>query len=117
MDFDRFSIALLVLRDDAPELTTEQEDALQDAHMSHLTDLHEAGHLLAAGPLLDRTSPYRGLSILNVGVDEARKLKESDPAVRAGKFSVLVLPWMVPAGAMSFSPTHFPRSASEARGS
>jgi uncharacterized protein len=117
MDFDRFSIILLVLRDGAPELTAEQESELQDAHMSHLSDLHQAGHLLAAGPLLDRTSPYRGLSILNVGVDEARALKESDPAVRAGKYAIIALPWMVPAGAMSFSPAHFPRSASEALGS
>ena len=115
MDFDRFTITLLVLRDDAPELTPEQEDALQDAHMSHLAGL--AGHLLAAGPLLDRTSQFRGLSILNVGVEEARALKESDPAVQAGKFAVIALPWMVPAGAMSFSPARFPRSASEALGS
>jgi hypothetical protein len=33
--------------------------------MAHLADLHQAGHLLAAGPLLDRTSPLRGLSILS----------------------------------------------------
>jgi hypothetical protein len=31
-----------------------------------------------------------------VPVDEARMLKESDPAVRAGKYAVLALPWMVP---------------------
>jgi uncharacterized protein len=37
-------------------------------------------------------------------------------AVKAGRFSVKVLPWMVPAGAMSFSPTRFPRSAVEASG-
>jgi|SRR5271170_5188114 len=116
MDFDRFTIALLVLRDDAPEFTPEEEDALQDAHMSHLADLHQAGHLLAAGPLLDRSSQFRGLSILNVGVEEARALKESDPAVRAGKYAVVTLPWMVPAGAMSFSPALFPRSVSEAAG-
>lgn len=114
MDFDRFTITLLVLRDDAPEFTPEQEDALQDAHMSHLADLHRAGHLLAAGPLLERASRFRGLSILSVGVEEARALKESDPAVQAGKYTVMALPWMVPAGAMSFSPAHFPRSASEA---
>jgi hypothetical protein len=34
------------------------------------------GHLLAAGPMLDRESPFRGLSILAVGVEEARALKE-----------------------------------------
>ncbi|HEY2507747.1 MAG TPA: YciI family protein, partial [Streptosporangiaceae bacterium] len=96
MDFDRMTVALLVSREDAPALTPEQESELQDAHMAHLADLHEAGHLLAAGPLLDRSSPYRGLSILSVGVPEALALKEQDPAVRAGRYRVITLPWMVP---------------------
>jgi hypothetical protein len=52
----------------------------------------------------------RGLSILSVPVHEARRLKEADEAVRAGVFSVRVLPWRIPAGAMSFSRTFFPRS-------
>ena len=107
------TVALLVLRDDAPELSAEQEDALQDAHMAHLADLHEAGHLVAAGPLLDRSSPHRGLSILSVGVAEALALQEQDPAVQAGRYRVIALPWMVPAGAISFSPTKFPRSMAE----
>jgi uncharacterized protein YciI len=111
VDFDHFSAALLVLRDDAPELDDATAAALQDAHMAHLADLHEAGHLLAAGPLID--DRFRGLSILNVDVDEARRLKEQDPAVQAGRFRVLVMPWMVPAGAMSFAPTRFPRSRAD----
>jgi len=111
MEFDRFSAALLVLRDDAPDLDPAAAAALQDAHMAHLADLHEAGHLLAAGPLMD--DRFRGLSILNVEPDEARRLKEQDPAVEAGRFTVLVMPWMVPAGAMTFTRTHFPRSIAE----
>jgi uncharacterized protein YciI len=111
VNFDRFTIALLILRPDAPELDEEAAAALQDAHMAHLADLHEAGHLLAAGPLDDEE--LRGLSILNVDQARARELKEEDPAVRAGRFSVKVIPWMVPGGAMSFSPTHFPRSLAE----
>jgi len=114
MEFDRFSIALLVKRTDAPELDDAQANALQDAHMAHLADLHEAGHLLAAGPLQD--PELRGLSILNVGVEEARTLKESDPAVKAGVYSVKVIPWIVPGGAVAFSPTRFPRSMAEAGG-
>jgi uncharacterized protein len=71
-------------------------------------------HLLAAGPLLDGPDGrFRGLSILNAGPEQARQLTEQDPAVHAGRFSVIVLPWMVPAGAISFSPTRFPRSAAE----
>jgi hypothetical protein len=36
--------------------------------------------------------------------------------VRAGRFRVEILPWLVPAGAMSFAATRFPRSAAEAAG-
>ena len=114
MQFDRFTITLLILRPDAPELDEEAAAALQDAHMAHLADLHEAGHLLAAGPLDDEE--LRGLSILSVDPARARELKEEDPAVRAGRFSVKVIPWMVPGGAMSFSPTRFPRSTAEVGG-
>jgi uncharacterized protein len=89
MDFDRLTIILLERRSDAAEMPPEQLDALQDAHMAHLADLHEAGHLLA----------------------------ERDPAVLAGMFRIIALPWMVPTGAMTFTPTRFPRSMSEAAGS
>ena len=112
MEFDQLTVTLLVLRPDAPKLDEEAAAALQDAHMAHLADLHEQGHLLAAGPLSDEK--FRGLSILRVDVDEARRLRESDPAVQAGRYSVEVMPWMVPAGAMSFAPTRFPRSLAEA---
>ena len=117
MQFDRFTITLLILRPDAPQLDAEAEAALQDAHMAHLADLHAAGHLLAAGPLLgaqDRV--FRGLSILNVEPEQAIALKEADPAVRAGRYRIEVYPWMVPAGAMAFAPARFPRSMAEAGG-
>jgi uncharacterized protein YciI len=111
VDFDHLTITLLILRPDAPNLDEEAANALQDAHMSHLADLHEVGHLLAAGPLSDEK--FRGLSIMRVDPERARELKEQDPAVQAGRFSVKVIPWMVPAGAMTFSPTRFPRSLAE----
>jgi len=114
LQFDHYTIALLILRPDAPELDDEEAAALQDAHMAHLADLHEAGHLLAAGPLSDEK--FRGLTILNVEPERARELKEQDPAVQIGRFSVKVMPWMVPAGAMAFSPTQFPRSVADANG-
>lgn len=115
MQFDRFTISLLILRPDAPQLDEGAAAALQDAHMAFLADLHEAGHLLAAGPLLGEPDrQFRGLSILNVAPEEAVRLKEQDPAVRAGRFSVKALPWMVPGGAISFSPTRFPRSTADA---
>ncbi|MBO0681599.1 MAG: hypothetical protein J2P45_00455 [Candidatus Dormibacteraeota bacterium] len=113
MEFDHYTITLLVKADDAPQLDEETADAMQSAHMAHLADLHDAGHLLVAGPLRD--PELRGLSILKVPPEQARTLKEADPAVRAGLYSIKVIPWMVPAGAMAFSQTRFPRTIEEAR--
>src|SRR5260370_21239847 len=104
MEFDRFSIALLVLRADRPHLDQEAEAALQDAHMAHLADLHESGYLLAAGPLLGGSDEaFRGLTILNVDPEKARVLKEQDPAVKAGRFSVKILPCLLPRCPIHFS--------------
>jgi uncharacterized protein YciI len=111
MQLDRFTIALLGAAPDAPRLDDAAAAAMQDAHMSHLADLHDAGALLAAGPLLD--GRLRGLSILNVEPGEALELKRRDPAVRAGLYTVEAIPWLVPGGAISFAPTRFPRSIAE----
>jgi uncharacterized protein YciI len=117
MEFDQLTVVLLVRGENAPDLTEEEERALQDAHLAYLANLHQAGHLVAAGPLRDPDTYYRGLSMLTVGVDEARALAEADPAVRAGKFRAVVLPWMVPSGALRFTPTKFPHSIAEASSS
>jgi uncharacterized protein YciI len=115
--FDQFTVALLITNPDGPVLTDEQENALQEAHMAHLADLHDAGHLIAAGPLMDAPDRhYRGLSILSVDVATALELKGEDPAVRAGKFIVKAMPWMVPAGAIVAGESRFPRTIAEATG-
>jgi uncharacterized protein len=116
MDFDSFTAVLLVTGHSPPELTPEQASALQDAHLAHLAGLHADGPLLAAGPLLDGGRHYRGLALYSATEEEARRLAEADPAVLAGVFGVVVLPWKVPAGALSFSPVPFPRSAADASG-
>lgn len=44
MDVDVFTIALLLGAEGPPTLTSAEEEVLQDAHMAHLADLHDAGH-------------------------------------------------------------------------
>ncbi len=116
MQFNHFTIVLLLTPDDPPQLSEDEANALQDAHLAHLASLHEAGHVIAAGPLSDPERRLRGLSILNVEPERARELKDADPAVRAGVFALEIVPWLVPAGAISFSPTRFPHSIAEATG-
>jgi uncharacterized protein len=115
VDFDRLTITLLALRDDAPGLTQSKRTRRRTRSGRPRRP--------APGPgtcwLLARcsTAPHRSgaLSILSAGVEEGRALKERDPAVQAGKYRIIALPWMVPAGA-TFSANTFPRSTSEAAG-
>ena len=114
MDFDRFTIGLLILRANAPKLSEEEEEALQDAHMAHLAKLHDQGILLAAGPLLGASDrDLRGLEIYRGTPEEVKALADQDPGVLVGRYTHQFLPWMVPGGAMRFTPTRFPRSMAE----
>jgi uncharacterized protein YciI len=111
VDFDRLSVCFLTTRTDSPDRSASETDAIQDAHMAHLADLHEDGHLLAAGPVADRH--YRGLLLFRADVEESEQMMLADPAVRAGWFDVKVVSWMVPGGALHFASTTFPRSMAE----
>ena len=116
MDFDSYTVVLLLRADDAPEFTEARRDALQDEHMAFLAGLHRGGQLVATGPVRDPDSDVRGISLLRVGVEEALRLKSEDPAVRAGLFRLRVLPWTVPAGVLQAGPGTLPRSIAEALG-
>lgn len=115
MEFDRFTIAWLVRRPDAPKFDSKTEDRLQDAHLAYLAQLHEKGPLLAAGPVLSGPEgPIRGLSVLRGSPDELRAYAAADPWVEAGYLEYQFYPWMVPAKTVQFSPSRFPRSSAEA---
>lgn len=114
MNFDRLTVVLLSARSDAPAFTPEEEARIQDAHLAFLADLHEAGHLLAAGPTAGPGERrLRGISILPVPPEEAERLHQSDPAVRAGRLRAEAYPWMVPADVVSSGPGRLPRSMAE----
>jgi len=113
MEFDSFTVVLLIERDDAPTLTEEEGARLQDAHLAFLADLHDAGTLLAAGPVRDKDSEIRGISLLNVDAAEALRLQSQDRAVRAGLYRMVALPWVTPAGGLHFTHTRVPRSIAD----
>ena len=51
MQFDRRTIVLLVRPPDAPELSGQELEALQDPHLANQADLRTQGYLVAGGPL------------------------------------------------------------------
>jgi len=115
--FDQVTAVLLILNPDRPPLDEAAEAELQDAHLAYLAELHEAGRLLAAGPLADLPDRVlRGLSLFSADVETVERLAAQDPAVIAGKFTVKVMSWTMPSGAMRFERTEFPRSIADAVG-
>jgi uncharacterized protein len=66
---------------------------LQMAHLKNIIRLADEGKLIVAGPFLDNQD-IRGIFIFNVStVEEAKKLTETDPAVKAGTLIMELHPW------------------------
>jgi len=73
-------------------------NALQMAHLKNIMRLADEGKLIVAGPFLD-DQPIRGIFIFNVStVEEAKKLTETDPAIKAGSLVMELHPWYGSAG-------------------
>lgn len=78
-----------------PELKKLQED-----HLSHIREMGESGKLVAAGPFGDN-GHIRGILIFRAeSLDEARMMAEGDPAVKAGRLTLEIHPWMAARGVM-----------------
>ena len=78
-----------------PNRTKDKEKAakLQAAHMENIGRLAKEGKLAIAGPFLDN-GELRGIYIFNVAsVEEAKKLTETDPAIKAGSLVMELHPW------------------------
>ena len=72
----------------------EETKKLFEGHMANITKLAEEGKLVVAGPFMKNDRNYRGIFIFNVEtVEEAKKLVETDPAIKANLFEAELTPW------------------------
>ena len=72
---------------------SETAAGLQQAHMANISRLAEEGKLILAGPFLDK-GEVRGIYIFNVeSLEEAARLTETDPAIKAGRLVMELHPW------------------------
>ena len=102
-EFDVRTVVYLRRGDHPPELDEEASTALHHAHLAHIAGLIDRGVIAANGPLRDQSDEtIRGMSVWTVGPGEARRLAETDPAVKAGRFRVDVARWCVSAGRIAF---------------
>ncbi len=89
------------------EFKGKQRDDIFSGHMANIGRLADAGQLAVAGPFKKNEKGYRGLFVFNVAtVEEAQKLVETDPAVKAGIFVVEMTPWYGSASLMATPEIH-----------
>lgn len=100
---------------DAPALTEEQLNSIQDEHLANQSRLRDEGYIVAAGPFINQEDErYRGFTVLSVNPQRARELYNEDPAVKAHRLEFTAMTWMVPAGNVRFEAVAHPRSMAEA---
>jgi uncharacterized protein YciI len=83
----------------SPEETPERA-AIMEGHLAHLRAMNTAGKLVLAGPLMDG-GDWRGILIYRTkSIEEAQRLADDDPAVKAGRLQVTMHPWLVQKGVL-----------------
>ncbi|HEY1418695.1 MAG TPA: YciI family protein [Myxococcaceae bacterium] len=99
---ERYSLVLLRRPANGGPKVADLE-ALQRQHLGHLQAMARAGKMVVAGPFADQADPrMRGMCLYRVSLEEARRLAQEDPMVKAGRLEVEVLTWWVEQGAMTF---------------
>ena len=103
VDLEAFELVLLRTPDNAPAYDDAELARIQAEHLAHHARLRASGQVVTNGPVQDQPdSSLRGLTFYRTGsLEEARKLAEADPAVRAGRLAVEIMTWYCPPGTMS----------------
>lgn len=85
----------------------KEREELFAGHMANIERLANEEKLAIAGPFGKNDKGFRGLYIFNVAtVEEAQKLTESDPAVKAGILVSDMIPWYGSAALMATNEIH-----------
>lgn len=89
------SYVLVILKTGKTKLSDKAKtDSLFAGHMSNMGRMVANGKLTVAGPMQKNSNNYRGIFILNVKTtEEAQKLLETDPAIKAGLLEPELYGW------------------------
>lgn len=101
-EFDNFFLVFLVRPENRPEISKEEGDRIQAAHIANIQRLHAEKKIAYAGPLEDFSGRnVRGIFILRTAsLEEAKTWVDTDPAVKAGRLKPEYLKWYVEKGAL-----------------
>ena len=85
----------------------KEREGIFAGHFANIVRLADEGKLAVAGPFGKNEKSFRGLYIFNVAtVEDAQKLTEMDPAVKAGVLVADITPWYGSAALMATNEIH-----------
>ncbi len=88
------------------DLSEEEANSLQMAHMENIGKMAEAGQLVLAGPFFG-DGDLRGIYIFNVeSIEEAETLTNTDPAIQAGSLTMELKEWYGSAAVVGINEVH-----------
>ena len=100
-EFDTYQLILLVRPPDQPVLDDAARRALALQHLGHFSKMRAAGYLKVSGPIED-DDEIGGICLYQAdSIEQARKLAEDDPAVRAGRYVVRAMTLYTQQGALA----------------
>ena len=107
MGMKQYVLVILKTGPNDTSIKGKERKDLFAGHMANIGRLADEKKLAVAGPFGKNDKTYRGLFILNVAtVEEAQRLTETDPAIKAGIFIVDLIPWYGSASLMATNDIH-----------
>lgn len=98
-DTSKYVFVFLNANPNRTQLGQDSVKTLQKAHLENIDRLYHQGKLSIAGPFADTSGG--GIFILNAkSIDEANMLLETDPAIRAGRYTLEIYPCKVRNGSI-----------------
>ena len=105
MKLDAYTVVFLRRPADAPQLTDEELDRLQEEHVGFNARMRREGHAVLTGPFRGQPDEsLRGLNVFRTSVEETRRLMASDASVSAGRLAVEIFSWYLPEGLLGDRP-------------
>jgi uncharacterized protein YciI len=102
MEVESYTFVLLKRGPRAADFSDEELERLQEQHLGHLDAMRERGAMLIAGPFSEQPDEsLRGFCLYKTGLEETRRLAESDPSVQVGRMAVDVMTWWTGLGALA----------------